>query len=167
MAGRTFTFTVAANSTAVPAIQIQAGTVAGTITVPLTLTAAGVNVTPTALQPVTIVVPAAIPAVTTATITRGTGTFTVTIHGFSNTREVATAAFHFVPVTGGQIDTPDVSIPVATIFSGWFTSAASTTYGSTFTYTQVFDVSDTATNIGSVQVTLTNSVGVSTVYTTQ
>jgi hypothetical protein len=165
--GRTYSFTVAANSTAVPPIALQSGTVAGTITIPLTLTAGGANVTPTNLQPVVITIPAAVPAVSTTTLTRNGSQLTLAIHGFSNTREMTQASFQFTGVGGAQIDTPNVTAAVGTLFTGWFSSAASAQYGSTFTYTQVFNVSGSADTIGSVQVTLTNTVGASTVQTAQ
>ena len=165
--GRNFTFTVPANSVTTPAVQLQAGTVAGTITVPLTLTAQGVDVTPANLPPVTIVVPKTIPTVSTTTVKRSGTQLSVAIHGYSNTREVTTATFHFTAAAGATINTPDVTAPVGPLFTTWFDSATSVPYGSTFTYTQVFDVSDDAANIGSVQVTLTNSVGVSTSQTAQ
>jgi hypothetical protein len=165
--GRTFTLNVPANSTAVPPILLQSGTVAGAITVSVALTAGGTNVTPTTLQPVTITIPPAIPTVSTATLTRSGTQLTVAIHGFSNTREVTQASFHFVGIAGAQINTPDITAPVTPLFTGWFSSTTSAQYGSTFTYTQIFNVSDNANNIGSVEVTLTNSVGVSTVQTAQ
>ena len=159
--GRNYTFTVPANSVAVPPILIQAGTVAGTITVPLTLTAQGVDVTPANLQPVVIVIPRAAPVISTTTLTRSGGELSIAVHGFSNTREVTTATFHFVAATGATVTTADVTAPVTPLFTTWFDGTVSPTYGSAFTYTQVFDVSDDAANIGSVQVTLTNSVGIS------
>ena len=159
--GRTLTIVVPANSTVVPPIQLQAGTDAGTITIPLVLTAGGVNVTPAGLAPVVITVPATVPTISTTTLARNTGTLTVAIHGFSNTREVTTATFHFVAAPGATISTPDITAPVGTVFATWFGSSASPAFGSTFTYTQVFNVSDDAKNIGSVEVTLTNSVGAS------
>ncbi len=165
--GRTYTFTVAAGQTAVPPIALQSGTVAGTITIPLVLTAGGANVTPTNLQPVVITIPPAVPTVSTTTLTRNGSQLTLAIHGFSNTREITQASFQFLGVSGAQIDTPNVTAAVGTLFTGWFSSAASAQYGSTFTYTQVFNVSGSAAAIGSVQVTLTNSVGVSTVQTAQ
>lgn len=165
--GRTATFTIPANTVTVPAIQLQAGTVAGTITVPLTLAANNINVTPTPQPVATIVVPRAVPTVSTTTITRAPGQLSVAIHGFSNTRDVTTATFHFVAAPGATISTPDITAPVTPLFTTWFTSATSAPYGSTFTYTQVFNVSDDPANIGSVTVTLTNSVGTSTTQTAQ
>ena len=165
--GRTFSFVVAANTTLVPTIQLQSGTVAGTITIPLHVMAGGVDVTPPSVQPIVIVVPAAVPFVSTNVISRSGGQLTVAVHGFSNTREVTQATFHFTNPAGGPIDTPDVVAPVGPLFTTWFSSPQSAQYGSSFTYTQIFNVSDDATNIGSVQVTLTNTVGTSAAKTGQ
>lgn len=166
--GRTLTLLVPANSTTVPPILVQSGTDAGAITVTLQLTAGGIDANPAGLQPVVIDVPNAVPVVKTATITRSTGQLTVAIQGFSNTRELTQASFEFTSAPGApKIDTPTVTVPVGTIFADWFASADSIQYGSTFTYTQIFDISGSAANIGSVQVTLTNSVGVSTLQSAQ
>lgn len=164
---RTFSFVVAANSVAVPPIQLQSGTIAGTITIPIQLVAGGAVVTPASLQPVVIVVPAAIPSVTSTSITRSGDQLTVVMDGFSNTREVTQATFHFIAAPGDQVNTPDITLPVGTIFASWFSTPPSDPYGSTFSYTQIFNVSGGATNVGSVQITLTNTVGVSTSQTAQ
>jgi hypothetical protein len=164
--GTTLSFTIPANTTTVPPVQLQAGTIAGTITVPLTLTANGVNVTPAGLAPATIVVPAAVPAVSGITITRSGTQLTVVMHGFSNTREVGVATFHFTAAPGADLGTPDITLPVSAIFnSGWFDTAPSEPYGSTFTYTQIFNIGGDAASIGSVDATLTNSIGASTSIT--
>jgi hypothetical protein len=166
--GRTLTIVVPANSTTVPPIQLQSGTDAGTITVEAQLSAGGLDVTPPSLQPVAIEVPSAIPVLKTLAAARNGGQLTVSIQGFSNTRELTFARFEFTAAAGAPaIDTPDVSVPVGTIFENWFASADSIQYGSTFTYTQIFAISGSAANIGSVQVTLTNSVGASTSQTAQ
>jgi hypothetical protein len=165
--GRTFSFVVPANSTAVPPIQIQSGTTAGTITVPLILTAGGVDVTPSSVQPIVIVIPPAIPSVTSATLSRSGDQLTVVMVGFSNTREMTQASFHFVAAPGAQIDTPEVTLPAGALFTTWYSTTPSDQYGSAFTYTQVFNVSGGASQIGSVQITLTNGIGESVSQTAQ
>lgn len=166
--GRSLTFVVPANTVTVPTITLQAGTVAGTITVPITLTAGGTNVTPTNLQPAVIVVPPAAPEISSSTLTRSGKQLTVVIHGFSNTREVTNAKFHFTPATGATLGTTDLTVPGDTIFNTkWFQTTDSDQYGSTFTYTQIFNTSDDAMTIGSVDVTLSNSVGASDMKTAQ
>ena len=160
--------TIPAGTLTVPPLQLQAGTVAGTITVPVKLTAGGVDVTPTTLQPAVIVVPPAIPTISTATVTRSGKQLTVVMHGFSNTREMVNAKFHFTPAAGASLDTTDLTITADTIFNAnWFQTTSSDQYGSTFTYTQIFNTSDDATTVGSVEVTLTNTIGASDMKTTQ
>jgi hypothetical protein len=166
--GRTLTLLVPANSTTVPPILLQSGTDAGAITVTLQLTAGGVSANPPGLQPVVIEVPNAVPVAKTVTVTRSAGQLTVAVQGFSNTRELTQATFEFTAAPGApKVTTPEVTLPVGTIFADWFSSADSIQYGSTFTYTQIFEISGSAANIGSVQVTLTNSVGASTPQSAQ
>jgi hypothetical protein len=166
--GRTLTFVVPANTVTVPAITLQAGTVAGTITVATTLTAGGANITPASLTPAVIVVPAAVPTISGVTVTRSGDQLTVVMHGFSNTREMVSAQFHFTAAAGATLETTDLTITADTIFNtNWFQTTASDQYGSTFTYTQIFNTSDAATTVGSVEVTLTNTVGASAMMTTQ
>ena len=163
--GRTYSDTVAANSTSVPPVQLQAGTDAGTITITAALMADGVDVTPAGLTPLVIVVPPVVPVISGTTITTSGKTLTVVVHGFSNTREVSSAVFDFTAATGDTLATNTLTIPVSTIFSTWYSDAASDAYGSTFTYTQTFNTSGDASTVGEVKVTLTNSVGVSAAST--
>lgn len=100
-------------------------------------------------------------------MTRTGDQLTVVIHGFSNTREVTQAAFHFAAASGATLATSDVPVPATTLFGTWYTSSESVAYGSSFTYTQIFNTSNVATNVGTVTVTLTNSVGASAVQTSQ
>ena len=170
--GTTLAFTIPAGSTATPPVQFQTGTVAGTVTVTLTIvTAGGVNVTPASVAPVVVTLPETVPEISTATIARtGAGTasaLTVTMQGFSNTREVKTAIFHFTPTPGNTLTTTDLTIDVSGIFGAWFGSDASTPYGSTFTYTQPFNLNADPATIQSVTVTLVNGVGDSVVQTAQ
>ena len=166
--GTTISFPIPAGTTTIPPIQLQVGTIAGTITVPLILTVGNTNVTPDGLAPVTIVVPTAVPTVSGMTVSRSGNQLTVVMHGFSNTREVASAQFHFTAAAGADIGTPDLTLTTDTIFNtNWFNTDASDAYGSTFTYTQIFNISDDATTVGSVEATLTNSVGASTMITAQ
>jgi len=166
--GRTLTLAIPANSTTVPPIQLQSGTVAGAITVTLQLTAGGVPANPAGLQPVVIQVPDAAPVVKSVSMTQSPGQLTVSIQGFSNTRELTQASFVFTAAPGSpNINAPDVTADVDTLFTNWFSSADSIQYGSTFTYTQSFYITGNAANIASVQVTLTNSVGPSTPQTAQ
>ena len=162
--GTTLTFALPANSTTIPAIQVQTGTLAATITVTLTLESGGLDVTPSGLQPVVIVVPAVAPVISSATLTTSADTpktLTVTIQGYSSTREVSSAVFTFVPIAGATIDGSPVTVDVSSDFSSWFSQETSDQYGSAFTFTQTFNLSSDSSTVASVSVTLTNSVGTS------
>ena len=157
--GRTFNFTLAANSSTTPTVQLQAGTVAGAITVTLTLTANGVTVTPSNIVPVAILVPKAIPVITTQSIVRNANTITVYVTGYSSSRDMANAYFNFTPAAGASFTQSSFTVPVGPLFSSWFTSTQSNQYGSTFTYFQTFTLDSKATDVGSISVTLENAQG--------
>ncbi len=166
--GRTQTFTIPANSIAIPAIALQSGSVAGVIRVTPQLLAGGVDVTPATLQPVTITDAVAVPQISSPiTLSRSGNTFTATIQGLSNTREIAATAFHFDPAPGATLNTRDLTIAGSPLFTNWYASAASQSYGSTFVYTQTFTIDQDASAVGSVSVTLSNSVGSAGVQTAQ
>jgi hypothetical protein len=165
--GRTQTFTIPANSTTTPTIQLQSGTDAGTITVTLVLTAAGQTVTPANITPLTITLPPEPPVITSMTLTRSGDSLTVNIIGYSNTRDMLTAQFEFTAAAGSSISDPNVTVPATTLFSSWFSTAPSQAYGSTFMYNQTFNLSADQSTIGSVAATLTNSNGTSESATAQ
>ena len=165
--GSTYVVVIPANSTATPSISIQDSTVAGTMAVSLMLEAGGANVTPPSVQPLIIEAPLAVPGVNSAALTRNGNILTVALRGLSNPRDMSSAKFHFTPVPGGSIGTEDVTIDVVPIFTTWYADPASLQYGSTFTYTQTFNLSSDASVVSQVSVTLTNSVGVSQEADTQ
>jgi hypothetical protein len=165
--GRTLPLSIPANSTSTPTVQIQTGTLAGTVTLTLTLTVNGVNVTPPTITPVVIAIPASVPTLISPTVARSGQTLTVALTGFSNTREVSKAIFHFTPVPGGSLNNPDVTVDVTASFAAWFANAASDAYGSQFTYTQPFTLDVDASVVQSVTVTLVNTVGNSVATATQ
>lgn len=160
--GRILNFTIPANSTTTPQVALQTGTVAGTITVTLTLTAGGVDVTPPGLAPVTLVIAPSAPVITSVTFTNNSqGQITVVVSGFSNTRDVSGADFVFNGADATRLHSSHVSVSVVGLFSPWYSSTNSDQYGSEFTYTQNFQLSKPDTGITGVAVTLTNSVGTS------
>jgi sugar lactone lactonase YvrE len=159
--GRSFTFTLPANTTDTPVVSIQAGTVAGTITISLQLTTNGVDVTPPNLAPITIIVPKAAPSISAVSFSVSGNTLTVLVTGYSSTREIQSAAFFFTPASGASLSQKTITVPSTALFTTWYTSAGSAQYGSSFTYTQLFTLSGPANAVGGVGVTLTNTVGVS------
>ncbi len=166
--GRTQTFIIPANSTVVPFIALQSGSVAGAIQVTVRILAGGADVTPSTLQAVTITEAAAVPLMSSpVTLTRNGNSFTVTIQGLSNTRQISYTAFHFDPSAGATLNERDLTIDGNPLFINWYSSTASQAYGSTFVYTQTFATNQDAGTVGSVSVTLVNSAGSSQVQTAQ
>jgi hypothetical protein len=159
--GRTFGFTIPANSTAAPTVLLQSGSTAGVITINLTLFAGGANITPSTVQPLVITEPDQVPGATSVSLSAQGKTLTVVVRGYSNTREISQVNFHFDAAPGASIATKDLQLDDTALFSQYYASAISAQYGSTFTYTQTFNLDEDATVVGAVQVTLTNSVGVS------
>jgi hypothetical protein len=160
--GRTLNFTVPAGSTTIPQVALQTGTVAGTITVTLALTTGGVDVTPAGVSPITLVIAAAAPVITSVKFTNdSTGLITVVINGFSNTRDMTQATFVFTGSDAQSLGSAQVQIPVSSLFSPWYSSSTSDQYGSEFTYTQSFQLSKPDADITGVSATLANSIGTS------
>ncbi|HTW46852.1 MAG TPA: FG-GAP-like repeat-containing protein [Acidobacteriaceae bacterium] len=160
--GDTYEFTIPANSTTTPTVQLQTGTLPAIITITLTLTADGQDVTPDSLAPVVINVPVAPPTITSVTLTRDGNALSVTVQGFSSTQQMNEATFVFTPAAGSTISDPTVKVTtVVSAFSDWYQQSNSTQYGSEFTYVQNFTLSNNASTIAGVRVTLTNSSGTS------
>lgn len=160
--GRTLNFTIPAGSTNAPQVGLQTGTVAGTITVTLSLVSGGVDVTPAGISPITLVIVPAPPVITNVTfISDSSGLITVEITGFSNTREATQAEFAFAGAGATALSSPKVDISVGNLFSPWYSSTDSDQFGSEFTYTQQFQLSSPGTAITGVSATLANSVGTS------
>ncbi|HEY3835032.1 MAG TPA: IPT/TIG domain-containing protein, partial [Bryobacteraceae bacterium] len=161
--GRTFSFSVPANTTTFPALQLSTGTVAGTITLTVTLTAAGVNVTPSSGATATIVIGKTAPVILSGKVklVHANGYLEVDVTGFSTTRDMTQAVFQLNAAPGGSFTSSTITVPISTIFTTWYQSAASATFGGQFTYTQPFTVIGDTNQVQSVTVTMTNSAGTS------
>ena len=165
--GRTMTFTVPANTTTFPAVQISSGTVAGTITIAVTLTAAGANVTPPNAS-TTIVIPKSAPVLVAGKVklVHANGYIEVDVTGYSTTRDMTSATFHLNAAPGASFIATDITVPMSASFTTWYQSAVSGQFGSQFSYAQPFTVVGDTNQIQSVTVTLTNSAGASVSMTT-
>ncbi len=161
--GRTVSFTIPANSsTAVftnANLLLQTGTVSGLITLTAHLTSGSTDITPNPAPTKQIRINPAVPTISSATATRNSTGFTVTITGFSTTREITQAIFHFNGAPGANLQTTDITVPVTSLFSGWFGSNASQSFGGQFLFTQPFTVSGDTQAIVSVTITLVNARG--------
>ena len=164
--GRTAQETIAAGSTlALPALAIQTGTVAGTITVTAQLLAGAQNITPNPAPSTSIVIASLAPVITKLSVTATSGGFTVTVVGYATSRQVTQAVMQFTPAAGTTLSTTSFTIPTTSLFATWYGSSAAAPYGSQFTFTQPFTVSGASAAVTSVSVTLSNSQGNSNTVT--
>ena len=171
-AAGTLTVVIPAQSTASPQVVIQTGTIAGTLSGRhWTLWPAGhgrYSIFGQASEASRLRL--AVPGITSvvATSERRHARGTVKTRGFSNTRQVLTAKFHFTPWPRAHqlLTTEDFTIDVSSLFTTWYADPASIEEGSEFTYTQTFSLSSDALAVGQVSVTLVNSVGGSAEATT-
>jgi hypothetical protein len=92
--------------------------------------------------------------------------FDVELVANSTPRDLQTATFTFNPAPGATIGgSPTIPVNIAPQITAWYASAASQQYGSRFALTMPFTFAGSASAIGSVTVTLTNSAGVSSSVT--
>ncbi len=163
--GRTVTFVIPAGQTAgtfpVTPLRLISGTVAGTIRIRITTSPESATPVPDAIVPIT----RSAPVITAGTAQLSATSFTLLIDGFSNTREIVSATFRLTPAPGSSLATTDVPVSVAATFAAYYQSAASVPFGGQFRLTQPFNVNGPLTDIDSVVVTVTNSVGTSQPFT--
>jgi hypothetical protein len=166
---RVVSFTIPANTTTVnltnaSSITVLTGTTAGTITLTTSLTAGGVALT--APAPQKIVNTSGVPFISSVSFQQTPGGVTVTVVGFSSTRDMVSGLFHFAPAAGVTFTQQDVTVQLGTAYSTWWTNTAqSNPFGTQFTLTMPFTTSTQATSVVSVTVTLTNSKGASNAVT--
>jgi hypothetical protein len=146
---------------------LATGTVAGTITLTASLSAGGVNITPSPTPTETITISPSAPVIQSVSFTNTGGTLTVTVIGYSTTREMVSGQFTFAPATGSTLSQSSVTVQLSSAFSTWYQSSASNQFGGQFMLTMPFSVSGTSTDITSVSVTLTNTKGTSAAVSPQ
>jgi hypothetical protein len=161
---RTAAFTIPANSTsslfATSPVAFQTGTIAGTITLTVTSDLPGGNLTQT------VTVARAAPAIQSASVTQNASGFQVQVIGFSNTRELAGASFHFTAITGQTVQTSDLSVSLSSLASQWFSSASSSPFGGQFLLIVPFTIQQgAASGLASVAVQLQNALNTSAAVT--
>ena len=166
--GRTASFTIPANGSqatfgGASTIGFQTGTVAGTIHLTVTMQSGGTDVTPTPFPNRSVTISRMTPIIDSVVIaSRIASGFEVRVTGYSTPREVTQATFTFNPAPGKNLQTTTLSIANAgSAFASWFENQTSEQHGSRFLLTVPFTVQGNVTDIGSVSVTLTNSVGIS------
>ena len=164
--GRSVTFTIPEGQTtavfSAATISLGTGTVAGTITLTLHFRADGQDVTPNPAPTQLITIAPQSPVISKVTVSSTSGGIEVDVTGFSNTREMVSAAFTFQAASGTTLQGGTQTITVGPIFAAWYGDTNSTKFGSQFTFAQPFNISGSANGVANVSVTLTNTVGTST-----
>ena len=170
----TTTFTIAAGSTTAVLPNggvFQQGTVAGTITALITaVTENGVTTTfPGGAQPsVTQTVQALAPVITTGSVqitNVTTSGFTVTLTAYSTTRDLTNAAFTFTPASGDTLNGTTQTVSLSSVAASWFSSSGGLDAGGSFSLSVPFPYSGSTSALGTVSVTLSNSIGTSAAQT--
>jgi hypothetical protein len=160
--GRTASFTVAANSTqavfpgGTPSVQV--GTVSGTITLTLKLTAAGVDITPSPAPSTKVTIAKSAPFIKSATVTRTSGGFNLVVVGYATSREMVSATVGFTAAAGVTLASSSATVSLASVFAPFY-QTADPPYGSQFSLTIPFTFSSSTAPLTSVSVQLTNAQG--------
>ena len=157
---RTIQFTIPANT---PQFQLpfSTGTSAGTITVTLAVDTTGQAIVVSGSLVLTGQISPQAPSIGNVTATASSSTITVVVTGFSTTRDMKTAAFHFTPAAGASLTASDFTVDVSSVFTTWYSNPSSFITGSQFKLTVPFTIGGNPATIASVAVTLTNSTGAS------
>jgi hypothetical protein len=149
----TTSFSISAGATeASPPLTVTLGSVAGTVSVFAELTGGAVVDHQIEIEP-------GPPRVTGIEIVTRSYGYDVVVFGFSSRLDVATARFVF---GGTNIEQPG-PIDVGPYFEAWFGNPASLIDGTTFEYTQPFNVDGNRTTLTSVTVTLIEENGTTSV----
>lgn len=162
----------AENTGAIPPVQFSPGTVAGTISVAVTLTTnpGGTDVTPANLAtPFSITVPPSVPTFQSVALECGASGVQLIVKGYSLTREISAGQVVFTAAAGQSLQTSSFPINGAQqLFDTYYTGPTSDGGGSSFTLTQPFSFSSgDSSAIASAVVTLTNGQGPAQSSTTQ
>jgi hypothetical protein len=136
---------------------LQTGTVAGTITLNLSLQSATGEVTATSAR--TLHVPRAAPVTRTLRVVRTAAGFELHLTGYSTPRQLTQAVVQLTPSAGSNLQTTQLTIPLTELANSWYQSAASSLFGSQFTLVMPFTVQGNAAAIDSVGVSLVNNQG--------
>ncbi|PYS34814.1 MAG: hypothetical protein DMG14_28555, partial [Acidobacteria bacterium] len=154
---RTVPFTIPPNTTTAvfPApVLLLTGTVSGTVSV-----TADIDSGPAGLPVATVTIPPTAPKLTNLAAERTLNGLRVQITGYSPERKLSNAEFAFDVRTPAGIQHVNLVRNVEPEFDAWYKSAASTAFGSSFVFEQLFSVQGDAGMIDAVTISLTNGQG--------
>ncbi len=174
---RTVNFTIPANTTDAifpsgsNSIQLQTGTVAGTITItPSFATQSGLDLTPSSPTKLTLTIPPLAPTLFSVTPSNVSATgFILKLSGYTTTRSLTRLAFQFTALPGIQLTGNQVSIDISSASNLWFQSTASQAFGGQFSVAVPFTMTSSNTSVvnllDSVSVVASNATGSSAAVT--
>jgi hypothetical protein len=154
---RTVNFTIPANTTAAvfPAsVWLLTGTVSGTVVL-----TADIQDGPQRVTVGTITISPTVPQLTNILAMHTTDGVKVQVTGYSPERKILKADFAFDVTTASGTQRVTLTRSVESDFDAWYTNSASSAFGSSFVFEQLFVVQGNASSIQSVTVTLTNGQG--------
>jgi hypothetical protein len=167
--GRTVNFTIPAGGTSaifsIGQMALQTGTVSGAITLTLSAQSAAGEVTATAAR--TMHVPRAVPVMRAVQLVHTPTGFELHITGYSTPRQLTRAAVQLTPAAGSDLQTTQLTIPLADLADAWYQSSSSGRFGSQFTLVLPFTIQGNAAGIDSVGVSLANDQGSATSVTSK
>ena len=143
-------------------VAVQAGTVAGTVSI---LIDSYEGSTPSNPILGAITISRTAPQITSIKLANKTATgFDVCVAGYTPSRDITSVSYQFVASGQGTLQTTQLTAGSGLIgqFTSWFQSPTSVTTGSQFLLDQTFTVSGPDTAIGSITVTLQNGSGTTT-----
>jgi hypothetical protein len=159
---RTVDFTIPANATQAQlpeGFAMQTGTVAGSISLAVTMRAGTQDITPSPAPSTVGVIARSAPVIRTLRATRNSAGLQVDITGYATSREITSAVFRFTPVGGSSLQTTELTVQLTDGAQRWYQSDAAKPFGSQFTLSQQFNVQGDTSAISSVTVTMTNAQG--------
>jgi hypothetical protein len=162
-------FKIPANSTAAvfgggaQAAPFQTGSIAGVITLSVTLSVGSYNLTADAPREYAIAIPAAAPVIYSVELLGQSATaVNLLIKGYSTSRSVQQVSLELAPNVGAILQTTSLRANVESAFNTWFKSSGGQSFGSQFALTLQLNVTGSVSAIKSVTVTATNDEGSST-----
>ncbi|HET8550207.1 MAG TPA: putative Ig domain-containing protein, partial [Bryobacteraceae bacterium] len=165
--GRSVAFTIPAGQTAAVftggANGLQTGTVAASVQFEISMSAAGLELTPPQGVSTVMRVDRLAPRISAARANRTADGLELVISAFATTREITTATFRFTPAAGASFTQTEFTVDLREVAARWFADVRSWEFGSQFTLVQPFRISGAA--VSSVAMTLTNGQGTSQAVT--
>src|SRR5260370_40416284 len=136
---------------------LENGTVAGTITLSLSLQSAGGEVTATLAR--TLHVLRTAPVASMLRVVHTAGGFELHVTGYSTPRQLTQAGVGLTPSAGSNLQTTQLTIPLSDLAGSWYQSAASSLFGGQFTLALPFKIQGNASGMDSISVSLANNQG--------